>query len=131
MTEYELMDSAISYQDLGTTHFMNFVTILFAYLVCAYLVASKLTRLQVMALNVLYSTFSFGAAIGSYIAFNRSFLQLQRIVEGHAIEAPLLAEAPAPESALIIFVFMIGSYVVGLVFMQSRRRSSIHSEMGE
>ena len=125
MTEYELVDSAISYQDLATTHFMNFVTILFAYLVCAYLVAEKLTRFQLIALNVLYSTFSLGAAISSYAAFNRSFFQLQRVVEEYAVDAPALASAPTPEFALAIFVFMIGSYAVGLAFMQSRRRSSL------
>ena len=35
MTEYELLDIALAYQDGWITHFMNFVTVFSAYLVCA------------------------------------------------------------------------------------------------
>lgn len=127
MTEYELVDTAISYQDLATTHFMNFVTILFAYLVCAYLVGEKLTRLQVWLLNSLYTIFALGAAFASYAAYNRSFLQIQRLAEVAKQEAPQLAPAPTPEFATIIMAFMLVSYGVGLVFLQSRRRGGIIS----
>ena len=47
MSEYEIIDALISIRADVAQHSMNFITVLFAYIVAAYFVGSKLSRFQV------------------------------------------------------------------------------------
>ena len=123
MTEFELIGAMLGYQEVGVGHLMNFVSILFAYLVCGYLVGSKLTQLQLWIINGLLTAFSLAAAFGAYISLNRSFDLIGRLVSEYpARDAPVLAEPPPAEGALVAFMFIVVAYPAGIVFMRSTRR---------
>ena len=126
MTEYELIDTAGAFQNLATTHFMNFVTILFAYLVCAYLIGDRLSRLQLWVVNVLYTVFSFQTGLFSYVGWNRFFAFTARLVE--QFPQPQVTPGVAVPSAEVAFFLSIpltlGAYFAGILFMMNKRRAS-------
>ena len=57
MSEAEYLELIIVTRDGVAVHVMSFVTILFGYLIMAYLVAVKLTRFQFLATSTVYSLF--------------------------------------------------------------------------
>ena len=57
MTEYEFLDFVTSSVDVITQNGFNFISIFFAYLACAYLVGSKLSRVQAIALTIAYTIY--------------------------------------------------------------------------
>lgn len=123
MTEFELIEAMLGYQEVGVGHLMNFVSILFAYLVCGYLAGGKLTQLQLWIVNGLFASFSLAAAVGTYASLNRSFELIGRLAtEFPPQDAPILAEPPPAEGAVVAFLFIIIAYVAGVVFMRSTRK---------
>ncbi len=125
MTEYELIDAAASFQNVATTHFMNFVTILFAYLICAYLVGDRLTRLQLWVVNVLYTVFTAQAGLFSYVGWNRFFVFTGRLVEQFPQPQMAGLGVPSADTALIAVVpLTLFAYFAGILFMMNKRRAS-------
>jgi len=57
LTEYELVDLAVSMQETVTPPISVFITILSGYLVVAWLIGAKLTRTQVGLINALFIGF--------------------------------------------------------------------------
>ena len=125
MTEYELIDATNSFNAVGTTHFMDFVTVLFAYLLCAYLVGDKLTSVQLWLVNALYTAFSIAAGVFAYIGFNRYFLYTGLLEERFPQEAVLGAGVPSTSIALVVGVIMFFGYIAGVLFMIDKRRGII------
>jgi hypothetical protein len=122
MTEYELIDAANSFNAQGATYFMNFVTGLFAYLLCAYLVGDKLTSIQFWLVNALYTAFTFLAAAAAYAGYNRQFLLLNMLDERFPQEAVLGVGVPQPGLAMVVSVVMFFGYIAGILFMMDKRR---------
>ncbi len=123
MTVYEILDLSLSYQDAGTTHFMNIVTIFSAYLICAYLVGDKLSRLQISVINLAYSVFVVGTSV--YVYLNQYlfwyYVHLAReLSERNAIEL----EPPPPELALGTIAIIGLAYIGSLMFMYQKRVQS-------
>ncbi len=54
MTEYEYLDVMNSMRDSGGFHAMNYIAILFAYLIAGYFAGHLLSRFQVIALSAFY-----------------------------------------------------------------------------
>jgi hypothetical protein len=68
MTEFETVEAATIYLELGVGASMNFVTILFAYLIAAHLVGSTLPKLIAAGISLIYTMFQiihFGGMIGN------------------------------------------------------------------
>ena len=125
MTGYELIDISLSYQDAWITHVMNFVTVFTAYLICAYLIGDKLSRLQLWVINVAYTMFTSGAGIFAYINQNRFHYYTQMALERSPDATSVIGErVPPPEFAAISVILLILAYAASLVFMFQTRRSS-------
>ena len=58
MTEFEYQELLIGTSSLVTELVSVFISVLVAYLACAYLVGNKLTRFQLFAVSFTYSMFS-------------------------------------------------------------------------
>jgi hypothetical protein len=124
MTEFELIEAMLGYQDAGVRDMMNFVSVLFAYLVCGYLVGAKLTRLQLYIVNGLFTAFSLAAALGTYVSLNRSFDLITRLIREFPSDGgPVLAAPPPAEGASVALLFIVVAYVAGVVFMGSARKA--------
>ncbi len=121
MTLYEVLDLSLAYQEAGAMHFMNIVTIFSAYLICAYLVGDKLTRLQITVINSAYSIFVVGTSMyayfNQYLYWEYVHLALELGSRRHFGEA----EPPPPEIALVTVAIIGVAYVGSLLFMYQRR----------
>jgi hypothetical protein len=58
MTEYEFLDYQVSIGAVVNDSAVSFITVFFAYVVCAYLVGSKISFLQSAGLTFVYSVYS-------------------------------------------------------------------------
>ena len=54
MSEYELVDAAGTFHDIAISTLMAYFSVLSAYLLVAYLVGTRLTRLQTFVITGLY-----------------------------------------------------------------------------
>ena len=75
MSEYELIDAIASLQGEGGRAFMDFITVLFAYVVVAHFVGAGLSRVTVSLLTIIYSAFRGGRC-------GRGFTMRSRILQG-------------------------------------------------
>ena len=113
MTHYEFLDYALGVGTNVSENAMSFVTVLFAYIVCAYLVGRKITILQSVGLTVVYSTFSLLTILGIFSTieeFYKVSLQYQEYSEGH--DRVKLYLYGGPGSLLVAWVLSI-AYMVG------------------
>jgi hypothetical protein len=70
MSEYELIDAIASLQGEGGRAFMDFITVLFAYVVVAHFVGAGLSRVTVSLLTIIYSAFAVADAAGVHNALS-------------------------------------------------------------
>jgi hypothetical protein len=108
-------------------HMMNYASILFAFLVMAYFVGSKLSRFQVWSIVILYSTFIVLPGLGAVRAFSLT----TDLVASLRNEFPELAaryyswfEASGILSVLIAFV-LIAAWALSLAFLQNSRVNQV------
>ena len=133
MTEYEIADLALSnaeairsqtalVQDQAALIYGKvtlFYTLLFSYVTVAYLVGSKLTKLQVSALNVLYICVIVVNRVANFIdmqvqrGYREELAQLRQVAE-----LPGTLGLPGFELALAMNIVMV---LASLIFMWSVR----------
>jgi hypothetical protein len=68
MTEYEYIDAMATLRDSVGFHAMNYITILFAYLVAGYFAGQALSRFQAIAVTMLYIILCPMPGIAAYAA---------------------------------------------------------------
>jgi hypothetical protein len=116
MTAYEYMDLAYSGLSLSITISSIFIVVLSSYLVVAYTIGPKFTRLQVSALNVIYSIWLlFLASTGS--------MNLYR-ARAHIIESLELVQQDFPLPPYVVHVRLTVTlllWLTSLWFMWSMR----------
>ena len=121
MTEYEVIDALISLRTEIANHSMNFVTVMFGYVVAAYLVGKRLTVFQVSVITILYIIWSPGpmmAAFGGAIAARELYMQNKDILSVEMGASPLISNVP------IVAIFGMGlSWIMTIVFMFQVRAS--------
>ena len=118
MTAYEYMDLAYSGFGLVHTTVSLVIAILSGYLVVAYTVGSKLTRLQVSALNIAYSVWA--SYLGASGALD--FIRARSLVTA---AAELNAHISTPTAYMVHFYVSIGllMWLASLWFMWIVRRA--------
>jgi hypothetical protein len=72
MTEAELIEAITSYMSMGQGSVTTLLTLLSAYLIVAYLAGEKLTRPQIVVVNVIYTLVMIGSSAGAYGSFSRA-----------------------------------------------------------
>ena len=115
MTEYELIDAIVTLRSEVALHSMNFVSVMFGYLVAAYFVGAKLSRFQVSVITILYLIWSPGPMMGGYDAAitlrdlyeqNQGLSDIELGAFFSRIDYPALAVVVAGFSWLMSIVFM-------------------------
>ena len=110
----------MSGDSLGS-HVMNYIYILFAYLVMTYFAGNRLTRLQVWIVSILYTAVL-------VLPANAAF---QRLSTMNALTAEFLKDFPGQASVIVnqtptlpvvSSIFLASSWIVSIVFMVSVRR---------
>jgi len=106
MTDYELLDAAGTFFGLGTDCVTNYLTVLAAYLVAAYLLGPTMSRVQVAMITSLYVVaqlfITWGAAV-----YYKSAMDFVQGVDGTTAIGPHVVAAP----------LLLGGLLAGLVFM--------------
>ena len=113
--------------DIAASHFMNFVSLLFAYIVAMYVAAARLSRFQVASVTVLYSIFIFLPAA----SFIRTASAILSAGEELRKVDPVMADTFFPGAnfsvplvtSVVPFLF-IAAWILSIVFMVSIRRSN-------
>lgn len=121
MTEYEIIDAFVSLRMEIAQHSMNFASVLFAYLIAAYFVGSKLTRFQVAVITVLYILWSpapITAAYDASIALRELYQQNQDVLSIEMGRLLFLFDYPAVAIATAGL-----SWVMSIIFMAQVRAS--------
>ena len=121
MTEYEIIDTIISVRADIAQHSMNFVSVLFAYILAAYLVGSKLSRFQVSMITILYALWSPGPILVAYdgaTALQNLYFNHREVLSVEMGASPLMATAPVVVSAA-----MCSAWLISIVFMVQVRTS--------
>ena len=109
---------------------MDFVTVMFGYLVCVHLIGANLSRAKALVLSVVYSIFSFFPMIGT----NTSMTHMFAILSEH--RADLVRYQELPESIVgsgmiaLYFLTMISAWLISLGYMYQIRLSA-HKAAGE
>ena len=121
MSEYELLDLMTSLQAEGGRAFMDFVTVLFGYLVVAHFIGPNLTRSFVLGLSAAYSLF----AIFPAWAVMNVILQSQRLLQvyGEMEVAPWMGSSGLGLSFLPPIAILIG-WLISLGYMYRVRRAT-------
>ena len=67
LSTYELLDLFATYGTAAGSHFMNFVTVFFAFVAAGYFIASKLTSRTYVFICVIYTIFMLLPATASFL----------------------------------------------------------------
>lgn len=122
MTEYEIIDTIVSIRADIAGHSMNFVSVLFAYIVAAYLVGSKLSPIQVSMITILYVLWTPAPILAAYdgaVALQDLYFDHREVLSIEMGASPLMAIVPIAVSA-----GMGLAWLVSIVFMFQVRASS-------
>ena len=119
MSEYQYLDVIVSMRDSIGFHAMNFIAILFAYLIAGYFAAHLLSRFQAIALTIFYLIL----APMPGLAAQEAITDYVRVVSEYRA-----AFTPSEPVSLYIHygpeawgVGVIGSIVLSIVFMLQSR----------
>ena len=115
MTEYEYQELLIATASLVTDLVAVFISVLVAYLACAYLVGNKLTKFQLIAVSFTYSMFSL-------LIITLVYGNLMRIA---AIKVSFfeLETTPSVGIPLVGPLILLLSWLISIIFMIQVRRS--------
>lgn len=125
MTEFEMAEAVRSQiaitqtqVDLACGMLDTFVSYLFAYLIAAYFIGEKLTRVQTWVVTLLYLYVVVLNRLGAYQAFN----DLGKLHAELAMLAPDKAqELPVTATLYAIQTFSVAAVIASLYFMWSMR----------
>jgi len=121
MTEYEVIDAMVSLRSETAQHSMNLVYVIFSYIVVAYLVGRKLSRLQVAIITIIYAIWSIGpimAAYDSATAVQQMYFNNQQILSIEIGASPLSSYVP-----IIVGAGMSFAWIMSILFMLQERTS--------
>ncbi len=120
MTEYELADLFTSLSAEAGRSTMDFVTVLFAYLVVAHFVGATLDRLYVVIVTVIYSMFAIWPILGTYQAGSMMYT----VTHAHPELSQSLGLSVDFNPGLVPFVVLGSAWVLSLAYMYRVRRTA-------
>jgi len=121
LTEYEMADLAMSAQATATPTTALFITILSGYLIVAWLVGEKLTRAQVIFINILFSFFQLSLVAGWSSRWSLSYRYQDAL---HSID-PSFYELNSPAPLVAFALAMCASIPGCLKFMWDVRHPRV------
>ena len=122
MTEYEIIDAVSSLRSEGAQHVMNFVSVLFGFIIASYLVGARLSRFQVAVITILYVIWTPAPILAAYdasTAFQQLYFEHQEVLSIELGASPLMLQAP-----IVVLVGMTSSLVMSIGFLFQVRWTS-------
>jgi hypothetical protein len=119
MTEYELADLVTSLSAEAGRSTMDFVTVLFGYLVCAHFIGATLDRTYVLIVSVIYSMFAIWPILGTFQAGN----MMHSVTHANSEVSQTLGLAVTEfDPSLVPFVVLGSAWVLSLAYMYRVRK---------
>ena len=135
MTDYELAELFALYFSLIQDQFINYATVLFAFLISGYLIASKLNSAMTVIVVAIFTGFAFDSiSVIWFICNDVASLQVimhERVLNGS--EELMFMAAARPDfdtGSLLIFTLTrvltaLGAYIGALVFFFHQRKAGL------
>ena len=120
MTEYELADLFTSLSAEAGRSTMDFVTVLFAYLVVAHFVGASLDRIYVAIVNVIFSVFAIWPILGTYQAGSMMYA----VTHAHPELSQSLGLSVDFNPGYVPFVVLGSAWILSLAYMYRVRRNA-------
>ena len=130
MSDYELIISFREFYGMFQAQYINYISVLFAFLIAAYMVAAKLQPAMVVVVVALFSAFALDSIIVLNF-INSDVGELQHVMHARMLEGQtdlswLNAARASPGPSLTIFavlrhITIIGGYVGALIFFFHQR----------
>ena len=122
MSEYEIIDLLQQrYSELGALS-AQFFTLVSAYVVAAYLVGDRLSRIQLLIITVLYVIWAAANSAAVWNAMNTTIFYLKNLSE---MGSTFPDTSSVPVTISYLFLVQGGSVVGSLYFMWSTRRRAL------
>ena len=118
MTEYELVDNAITYFTAALTAFGMYITVLSGYVIAAFVAGKRLLRAQVWVVNVLFFWTASVFTLATVTCYARTNEYANRLLELDPSRASYFSEF----AAVLVGVIQILGIAAGLYFMWSTRQ---------
>ncbi len=132
MSEFELVYLLNEMEATLWTHMMNYVSIIFAMLVTAYLIGPKLNRMMTITIITLFSIASFLFS-GSVITARQDYIEMagfaRELLEATTSSIPPLNIYNAPAASIVamnmalVFILVFGYAATLVFFFQARKRA--------
>ena len=130
MSDYELIISFREFYGMFQAQYIKYISVLFAFLIAAYMVASKLQPAMVVVVVALFSAFALDSIIVLNF-INNDVGELQHVMHARTLEGQtdlswLNAARASPGPSLTIFavlrhITIIGGYIGALIFFFHQR----------
>jgi hypothetical protein len=109
---------------------MDFVTVMFGYLLCAHFIGASLSRTKVIVLSLVYSIFSFYPILGTATSMTHLFT----VIAEHRMDLIRYQEIPEDfDASLLVQVYfftMISAWLTSLGYMYQVRKVAHQSASG-
>lgn len=119
MTEYELVDNAMSYFNAALTAFGMYITVISGYVIAAFVAGERLNSAQVWIVNVLFVCTASAFTIATVACYSRMSMYAVRMLELDPNRASTNTEYAAGSIAVI----QILGIAACLYFMWSSRQA--------
>jgi len=120
MTEYEMTDIIMSRYAQMTEQASLYFALVSGYLIAAYVVGSRLTRLQVTVINTLYCLWTVGILAG-YINTVNDTIKLEQAIRSVRVTRTAVNISDSTSAAYSFAIVQAIGIIASLVFMWSVR----------
>ncbi len=125
MRESEFIELIIQAQVSGGSGAMNFITVLFAYLIATYFAASRLSRIQVWGITIVYSAFMAMSLVGISVSVNLTMNLIAQFAQAYPDTASIYyPTTDAPNFRYIVPAFFSLALLGSILNMWYMRRKS-------
>ena len=124
MTEFEYINAIVMLGEDASSHSMNFIYVLFAYSLVAYLAGPKLSTLQAWLISLVYTSFVF-APITANLRAVQNAISLSSEFTTLFPESAMAYTAGEPRATVLLIVHLL-AWSLSILFMFQWRRQHKH-----
>ncbi len=129
MTDYNLISLFHTSVEISNQTLMDYISVLFAFLIAGYFIAHKLEPLMIMLVIVLFTIIEGRLMINMYFLSNDmstlGALMALRAENGEFGVPGLMMSTPGDNYFITQAIVTIGSYIGGLIFFFHQRRAGL------
>jgi uncharacterized membrane protein len=121
MSEAELLEHYWNAQEMAAEAFLAYITILSGYLIVAFVVGERLSKLQALIITIGFITFTSFAIWGAVTFWNSTYVTAVNLASTH----PEITSVSWLNPAHVALVCMFGGIIAGCNFMWDIRHPKI------